>query len=174
MGNVNGDTHVGEVEAVAQPDQGQGDNVVQDQLLEILAWLLQHQQQDQGLLSPVTGLQQVVGLEQTLVGVVREILEHASRVEVPDGGSRHDIQAEWTVDAKVHGRVELLHEARLLGAALDSPSDGQWTDESLHEELAGEAEDDSVEGHKGEIGLSLSIVNWFIGGSVCHGAVKRV
>jgi hypothetical protein len=40
MGDVHGQTHVGKVEAVAQADEGQADDVMADQLLEVLARLL--------------------------------------------------------------------------------------------------------------------------------------
>lgn len=40
MGDVDRHANVCEVEAVAQSDQGQSDNMVHNQLLEILAWLL--------------------------------------------------------------------------------------------------------------------------------------
>lgn len=119
VGDVDGQAHVGEVETVAQGNEGQADNVVADQLLKVLAGLLQAQQQDYGLLGPVGGLEQVVELEDGLVGHVREVLVHAGGVEVPDGGAAHDVHAGRAQDAEVKGRVGLLHEARLLALGAD-------------------------------------------------------
>ena len=48
MSDVHRDTHVGEVETVAQENQGQGDNMVKDQLFEIFPRLLQQEQQHYG------------------------------------------------------------------------------------------------------------------------------
>lgn len=89
------------MEAITQPDQGQSDDMMQHQLLEILPRLLQHEQQDQTLLSPVTGLKQVVCLEQAFMRLMREVLKHGSCVEIPHRGAAHDIQTERTVDTKV-------------------------------------------------------------------------
>lgn len=102
------------MEAVTQPDQGHCDNVMQDQLFEILSGLLQHEQQDNGLLCPVAGLQQIVGLEDSFVATVRETLKHGICVEVPDWRTVHDVQAKGTENGKVDGSVELLHESGLL------------------------------------------------------------
>ena len=63
MRDVHREPHVREVEAIAQIDQRERDDVVPDQLLEVLARLLQHQQQHDHLLGPVRRLQQVVRLE---------------------------------------------------------------------------------------------------------------
>ena len=37
---------------------------------------------------------------------------------------------------------------------------GHWTDESLHEELAGEGENDNVEGHKSKVFGSFAVVGY--------------
>lgn len=37
---------------------------------------------------------------------------------------------------------------------------GKGTNHALHEELAGEAQDDGVEGDKGKISFALAILNW--------------
>lgn len=159
-GDVDSDSHVCEMEAVTQPDQSQSNDMMQDQLFEIFPRLLQHEQQHNSLLSPVARLQQIVSLEDSLVTAVRETLKHGIRVEIPDGRATHDVQAKGTEDGKVNGRVELLHESGLFCFSLDAQTDGQRTDHALHEELAGEAQDDGVEGDKGEICLSLSVLNW--------------
>lgn len=163
MGNVNSNAHVGKVETIAQPDEGEGDDVMQDQLLKVLSRLLQHQQQDQALLGPVAGLEQIVGLEQTLVGAMGEAFEHARCVEVPDGGARHDVHAKGTVQAKVDGRVELLHEAALFGAAADAQTDGQGADHALHQKLTGKAQHNRVKGDKGKVGLALGVLDGRVG-----------
>jgi hypothetical protein len=165
-GNVDGNTHVGEMETVAQPDQSQSNDMMQDQLFEILSRLLQHEQQHNSLLSPITRLQEIVSLEDGLVGAVRETLKHGIRVEVPDGRATHDVQPKGTENGKVHGRVELLHEPGLLCFPQNAQTNGQRADHALHEELAGEAQDDGVKGDKGEISLSLAILNWLAGRGV--------
>lgn len=118
MRNVHGQTHIGEMEAVAQTDQSQTDNVVTNQLLKVLAGLLHAQEQNNGLLGPVRGLEQVVELEEGVVGLVRVVFVQAGRVEVPDGGAAHDVHARGAKDSKVERRVHLLHVARLLAARL--------------------------------------------------------
>src|SRR5690242_10031540 len=128
--NVHGNAHVGEVEAVAQPDQRERDDVVRNQLLEVLARLLQHEKQHNSLLRPVTSLQEVVRLEHALVRAVREPLVHASGVEVPHGAAAHDPDAERAVETKIQRSVGLLHEPALLGAALDAAGNGDGTDEA--------------------------------------------
>ena len=160
MRDVHSNTHISEMEPVAQANKRKGNDVVQNQLLEVLARLLQLQHQHDGLLRPVRRLQQIVGLEVRLVGAVREALVHASRVEVPDGSARHDPEAKRSEDGKVHGCVCLLHEARLFSTALDTGADGQGQDQALHAELAGEGEDDGVESDEREILLALAILCW--------------
>ena len=156
--DVHGDPHIREVEAIRQPDQGQRDDMMHDQLLEILAGLLQQQHQDQPLLGPVARLQQVVGLEPGVVGAVGEALVHAADVEEPDGGAGEDVEADGPGDGEVEGGVELLEEAGLLAAAADAAVDGNGADEALHEELAGEGEDDGVEGDEAEVAGALAIL----------------
>ena len=156
--DVHSDTHISEMEPVAQANERKRDDVVQDQLLEVLARLLQLQHQHNSLLRPVRRLQQVVGLEVRLVSAVWESLVHASGVEVPDGCARHDPESEWSENSKVHGRVCLLHEASLLSAALDPSADGKGQDQALHAELAGEGEDDGVESDESKVLLALAIL----------------
>ena len=163
MRDVDGQTNVGKVEAVAQGDQGQADNVVADELLEVFAGLLHAQEQDDGLLGPVGGLEQVVELEVGLVGLVGEGLVHAVRVEVPDGGAAHDVHAGGTQDAKVDGRVHLLHVAGLLAARLEAVPLGHRTQDLLHDELAREGQDDGVEGDEGDVPETLAILGDFVG-----------
>jgi len=146
------------MEAVAQSNKRERDNMVQHQLLEILARFLELQHQNDSLLRPVRSLQKVVSLEASLVSTVREALVHASGVEVPDRRARHDPQTEWTEDSKVHGGVRLLHEAGLFPTALDSSADGQGSDQTLHAELASEGEDDGVEGDEGEVLATFAIL----------------
>lgn len=67
MSDIDSKTDVCEVEPVAQRNKGESDNVVSNELLEVLSWLLQLQKENDSLLRPVTGLEQVIGLEKTLV-----------------------------------------------------------------------------------------------------------
>lgn len=157
MGDINRQTNVRKVEAVAQSNQRQGDNVVSDELLKVLAGLLQLQEQHDSLLRPVTSLEQVVGLEQRLVLAVRESLEHGSRVEVPQGRTLHDVQAEWTEDAEVDRGVHLLHESRRLALAADSAPDRERADHLLHDELAGKGQYHGVKRDESDILLALAI-----------------
>jgi hypothetical protein len=138
VGDVHSQTHVGKVEAVAQRNQSQSDNVVSDQLLKVFPGLLQLQQEHNGLLRPVTRLQQVIRLEETFVLAMRESLEHGGRVEVPNIRPAHDIQPKWTKDTKVKRSVDLLHEPGGLTLSPDSAPHGQRTDDLLHDKLARE------------------------------------
>jgi hypothetical protein len=156
--DIHSNTHICEMEPIAQPDERKCNDVVQDQLLEVLARLFQLQHQYDGLLRPVRCLQQVVGFEVRLVSTVREAFVHASCVEVPYGSARHDPESEWSKDSKVHGRVCLLHEASLLSTALDTCTNGQRQDQALHAELASESEDDSVESDESKVFLAFAIL----------------
>lgn len=150
------------MKAVAQPDQGQSDDVMQDQLFEILARFLEHQQQHNGLLGPITRLQQVIRLEQAFVRAVGETLKHGGRVEIPDWRSLHDVQTKGAKDCKVDGRVELLHESGLLCFFADAQTDCQWADHALHQKLSGKGQDDGVESHKSKIGFSLAVLGGLV------------
>lgn len=163
MGDVDGETDVSEVEAVAQADQGQADNMMADQLPEVLAGLLHSQEKHNGLLRPVGGLEQVVELEAGHMGLVGEVLVHAGRVEVPDGRVAHDVHANGSHDAKVERRVHLLHVASLLSARLEAGPARHGTQNLLHDELAGEGQDDGVEGHKGNVPETLAVLRDLIG-----------
>ncbi len=157
MGDVDRQAHVHEVKAIAEPDEHERDAMVGDQLLEVLAGLLQHQQQHNHLLGPVARLEQVVGLEEALVRLVREVLVHAPGREVPDGRLAHHPQTQRTEHGEVDGRVRLLHEAGLLGPRLDARRHGCRPEHALHDELAGEGEHDGVEGDEGEVGEALAV-----------------
>jgi hypothetical protein len=157
--DVHGQSHVREVEAVAQPDQRQRDDVMRDELLEVLSRLLEHQQQHDHLLRPVARLQQVVRLEQGLVREVRVARVHAGGVEVPHGRAPHDVQPQRADDGEVDGRVRLLHEARLLGARADAVVYGGRAEDALHEQLAREGQEDRVEGHEGEVAAPLAVLH---------------
>ena len=147
------------MEAVTAPNQSQGDEVVCNKFLEVLAGLFQSKQKYNHLLRPVARLQQVVGLEDGFVRLVRETLIHGLRVEVPNRRPAHDIQAEGPVDGEVHGGVKLFHKSGLLGARLDAAADRNRPDEALHKELAGEREDNGIEGHEGEVASTFAILD---------------
>lgn len=158
VGGVDGDANVGKVEAVAEADEGERHDMVTDEFLEVLTGLLHAENEDNGLLSPVGGLEEVVELEGGIVGLVGEVLVHAAGVEVPDGGAAHDPHADRTEDGEVDGRVGLLHEAGLL-VLTEASAAGQGAEDLLHDELAGEGEDDGVEGDEGDIPGALAILD---------------
>ena len=83
--------HVREMKAVAQPDQRKSDHVMSNQLLEILPRLLLLQAQHNRLLRPITGLDQIIALEDGLVATVRKGGEHAFHTEIPNGCAFHDV-----------------------------------------------------------------------------------
>lgn len=157
MGDVYRQTNVGKVETVAQSNQSQGNDVVCDQLSKVLARFLQLQKQHNRLLGPVTRLEEIVCLEQSLVLAMRESLEHGSRVKVPEGRALHHVQAEWTKDTKVDRGVHLLHEPSRLALTPDPGPDRERADHLLHDKLARERQDDGVEGHERDILLSLAV-----------------
>lgn len=155
--DVHGDADVGEVEAVAQPNERQGGNMVTDQLLVVLAGLLHAEDENNGLLCPVGSLEEVVELELGIVGLVRIALVHAAGVEVPDWREAHDIHAKRAKEAEVDSRVDLLHETGHLVLA-EASTATQWTDDLLHDELASKRQDDGVKGDKGNVPETLSVV----------------
>lgn len=158
VGYVDSYSHVCEVEAVAQANQGQSNNVVEHQLLVIFPRRLELEQQDQPLLQPVRCLQEIVRLEPGIMRTVWEALVHARNVKVPHRRPTHHVQSQRAKEGKVHGGVELFHEAVLL-RFLPNPTAGRnGSDDPLHQELAGEGEDDGVEGHKGEVLRSFAIL----------------
>lgn len=163
MGDVDRKADVGEVEAVAQADQSQADNVVANQLLEVLPGLLHSQEKHDGLLRPVGGLEEVIELETGLMGLVREVLVHARGVEVPDGRAAHNVHTNGSHESKVQGRVHLLHVPSLLSARLEAGPARHGAQNLLHDELAGEGEDDGVEGHQGNIPETLAVLRDLIG-----------
>ena len=163
VGDVDGKTDVGEVKAVAQADESQADNVMADQLLEVLARLFHAEDKHDGLLSPVGGLEEVVELEQGVMGLVREVFVEGACVEIPNRRPAHDVHACGPQDAKVDGRVHLLHVAGLLAARLEAVPLGHRTQDLLHDELAREGQDDGVEGDEGDVPETLAILGDFVG-----------
>lgn len=135
MRDVHSDSDISKVEAVAQSNQGQCDDVVQHQLFEILARLLKHQHHNQTLLRPVRCLQQVVRLEHRLVSPVREAFIHARGIEIPDWRPAHYVHPKRSKYSKVEGRVELFHEPTLLSSCSNATANGNRPDQTLHQEL---------------------------------------
>lgn len=146
------------MEPVAQRNKRQGHDMMPHKLLEVLPPLLQAEQHDNGLLRPVRGLDQVIHLELRLVRLVREVLIHPPRVEVPDGRAAHHPDARGAHDAKVHGRVHLLHEALLLAARVDARGAREGPEELLHDELAREGQDDGVKGDERNVPEALAVL----------------
>jgi hypothetical protein len=79
----------------------------------------------------------------------------------------HDIQAKWTRECKVKGRIGLFHEARLLSARLDSEPDGQRSQEPLHDEFSSKRQHDSVKGDKGKVLCTLAVLCGLIWAGFC-------
>ena len=108
VGDEDGNPQIGEVEAVAQKDERQRQNMMGHQLSEVLPRLLQLQQQYDRLMCPIARLQEVVSLEGRVVRPMREQLVHARRAKIPHGRAAHDVQTERAEDAEVDGREHLL------------------------------------------------------------------
>ena len=87
-----------------------------------------------------------------------KIFKHSRRIEIPDRSPTHHVKPQWSEDGKVHGSVDLFHEAVLLGAGTDAVIQGHGADESLHQEFAGKGEDNDIECHECEVFGSLAIV----------------
>lgn len=180
VGDIHRQSHVGEVESVAQPYQSQRDDVMGDQFLEVSPRLLEHQAEHNGLLTPVASLQQVVCLEEGVVGAVREGLVHADGVEIPDWRAVHDPQAVGTEYGKVQGGIRLFHEAVLLRTCPQSEPVGKWAEDELHNELAGEGQNDNVERKECKVLPSFAIMNRSsrvrtdVGGDQRIGGIERI
>lgn len=158
MRDVHSHPHVGEMEAIAEADERQADKMVAHKLLEILARSLHAEDENDGLLCPVRGLEKVVELENVFVRHVREALVHSGGVEVPHGCPAHDIHAPGAAESEVCGGVHLFHEAGLFALGLDAGVTGQGLQQLLHDELARERQDDNVEGDKGKVPRPLAIL----------------
>ena len=114
MRDVYRQPHISEMKPVAQPNQRQGHNMMSDKLLIIPTGFFETKTEDQGLLSPVARLQQIVGFEQRFVSAVWESLVHAHGVEIPDRRAPHDIHAIGTKGTEIKGGIHLFHEAILF------------------------------------------------------------
>ena len=166
MRDIHRQPHVHKVEAIAESNQRQRDDMVRDQLAKVLARLLEHEQQHAHLLQPVARLDEVVGLEGGPVAGVREAGVHGGGVKVPERRLvAHHVQARRAENAKVYRRVRLLHEACLLAARADPVPSRDRTQQLLHDELARKGQEDGVEGDKGEVGGALAVESdgWFWG-----------
>lgn len=157
MCDVDTNTHVGEMEPIAQPDECQCDDVVSDKLLEVLSGFLQLQHQHNRLLGPITGLEQVICLEERFMFSVRETLKHGSRVEIPNIRSFHYIKTERPENSKVDGRVDLLHESRCLAFTADARESCQGPDHTLHQKFSSERQHDRIERHESDILGAFSV-----------------
>lgn len=151
MGNVDGKTNVGKVEAVGEGDEGDGDDVVEDEFFEILAWLFELEEKDNGLLGPVGGLEEVVCFKVAGKDLVRVAFVEGGGVEIPHGGVVHDPETKGAEDCKVEGGVGLFHEAIYLSFLAETEFAGEGSETFLGDEFAGEAEDGGIEGDKFEI-----------------------
>lgn len=162
------------MEAVAAPDQADSDDVVRNQLAEILARLLQHQEQYDELLRPVARLEEVVRLHEPVIRSMWKALVHGRGVEVPDRRAAHDPQAKRSVKAKVHSCICLLHEAGLLRPALDAIVYRDGSYEPLHAKFSREAQDNDIEAHKCEVACAFTVVGRCFWVRAHIGRYKRV
>jgi len=89
--DVDRETHMREMESVAQSYERQCDDVMSNQLLEVFSRFLQLQHQNDHLLCPVARLEQVVCFEVPFQCFVWVSLKHAGRVEIPDRRPTHDV-----------------------------------------------------------------------------------
>lgn len=157
MCDIDTNTQIGEVKPVAQSDQCQSDDVMPNKLLEVLSGLLQLQQQDNRLLGPIACLEQVKCLEERLMLSMRETFKHGSRVEVPDVGPAHDIEAKRTKNAKVDRRVHLLHEPCRLAFTTNTAPNRERPDQALHQEFTRERQNNRVKRDKRNILGAFSV-----------------
>lgn len=155
--DVNSNAQVSKVEPVAQSDERQCYDVVTDKLLEILPGLLQLQHQHDGLLCPVTRLEQVKGLEKRFMLPVGKTFEHGRRIEIPNVRPVHHIETKRSEDTKVDRGIHLLHETCSLAFTANSTPTCQRTDHALHQELASERQNNCVEGHKSDVLGTFSV-----------------
>lgn len=144
---------------IAQEDQCDGQHMMRHQLLEILPRLLLPQQHHHRLLNPIRRLEQVVKFEHRVVRHMGVPLVHAACVEVPEPRRlMHRVQAERPGKRKIARRVHLLHEPGLLGSRMDPAETGEGPEDFLHDEFAGEGEEDGVEPNEGEVQAAFSIL----------------
>lgn len=158
MRDVNRKPHIREMKPVTQSDQHNSHNMMPHQLFEIFPRFFQSQNKDYELLGPIARLQQIVCLEQPFVRYVRKPLEHADSIEIPNRCPTHDEKTVRTENGEVHGRVDLFHKAILLCSRPNTVGDRHGADEPLHQEFAGEGQNDDVKGHEGEVQRAFAIV----------------
>ena len=163
MRDIHGNAHVRKMEPVRQPNQRHGNDMMRNQLLEVFPRLLQHQEQHNSLLRPITRLQQIVRLDNRLVCPMRKAFIHANRIKVPHGRAAHDPDTKRTIQSKVQRGVSLLHEARLLVAVPYTEFNRNGPDEALHAELACKAQHDDVEADKSKVAAALAVMLRAIG-----------
>lgn len=149
--DVDRETDVCEMEAVGESNEGERDEMVHDEFFIVLAGLLEPEEEDYHLLSPESGLEEIVELELGLVRLVGVFLVEGARVEVPDGRLVHDIETKGAHEGDVEGRVGLLEETADLALLLEAADVGKWAEDLFHDEFAGEGEDDGEEGDEEHI-----------------------
>src|SRR5438034_9966163 len=94
---------------------------------------------------------------------VWKILEHRSRVKIPEVRPAHDVQPVRPKDPEVNGCVHLLHEASRLSLPPNATVFCPRPDHALHQEFASEGEGNGVESHEGKITATLSVNDGAIG-----------
>lgn len=158
MGNIDWQSHIGEVETIRRPDQRDRNNVVHHELFEVLAWLLHSEDKHDSLLCPVCTLKEVIKLEVSIQSLVWISLKHAGHSEVPNRSMAHNPESQRSSAAEVNSSVHLLHEARLLSTRFEASLDCQWREDNLHDKLAGKRQDDNVERYESEVPSSLGVL----------------
>ena len=146
------------METVAETNETKSDDVVSNKLLEVFARLLHAKNKNNGLLQPVCSREEVIELDDALLSAVRVVLVHAGSVEVPNGRSAHHVEASGAENAEINGRVGLLHEASLL-RLWELIGTSQGAKKLLHDELAREGQDDSVEQDESNVPQALAVEN---------------
>jgi hypothetical protein len=133
--------------------------MMRNELFEILSRLFLRKQKHNHLLRPVRRLEQVVALDLSQMRLMREILIHAVRVEVPDRRLLHDVQPERAQKAEVDSCIRLFHEPCLLPPRAHPCLDCERSQYSLHGEFARKCQDNSIECYEGKVACSFAILD---------------
>ena len=158
----------GEVDEVRPSDQPERDEVVRDEFVVVLSWLLELDEHDERLLEPVAELEQVVVLELRSHLPVWVFDPEVLELVPPTVLEFHHVDAQHAECAPVAERVALLHQSHLLRLVCDAIPLGERLEDPQRYRLADEAKDDNVEGDEGEIPDALLVASQasWIGGAV--------
>ena len=84
------ESHIREMEAITETDENQSDDMVANKLIIILPRFFEFENDDDSLLGPVRGLEEVVEFELPRHGFMREAFIHPVDVEIPYWCAGHD------------------------------------------------------------------------------------